>query len=254
MDIDDLRFNLETENLQCTHGDPFPERITKKDVLHGKLFFEYLPKDFQVQWSGYTLPVSLLLEAISRRGRAQASFESFLAVRPAYAFEVWMQQDPERPWWYLPTDEVIRGLYIFDPSGKEITKNLTLEKRDDHVVRISGVAPGFPSAALPLRLVWKRGERIFEFQPRLGSLYKEMVIVPSLGGEWEIFLTFSANSAEQVNDPARFTPPRFTLTLSPNAHPKADFIVCDDEMHSFQKTGFCGIPSSDPDGVIVKYQ
>lgn len=165
-----------------------------------------------------------------------------------------MQQDPERPWWYLPADEVLRGLRIFDSSGKEITKNLTLEKRDDHVVRVSGVAPGFPSTALPLRLVWKRGERIFEFQPRLGNLYKERVIAPPLGGEWKIFLMFSANSAEQVNDPARFTPPRFTLTLPPNAHPKADFIICDNEIHYFQKIGFCGTPSSDPDGVIVKYQ
>lgn len=255
VDIDDLRFNLETKNLQFVSGDPLPERIAKKEVIHGKIFFKYLPSTPECQplWNGYTFLVSGTLRVTSRRGTAEASFDTPYTVHPEYAFEIQIQQDPERPWSYLFADDILRHLQVFDAAGNNITGNLTLEKRDDYVVRIQGVAPGFPSTSLPLRLIWEQDWRIFEFQARLGSP-KTRIVAPLLRGSWDISFAFPGNTIQQVVEPWRFTPPRFTLTLPPNAHPVADFLISEDEMHYFRSVAFDGSASSDPDGVIIKYE
>ncbi|NSW75892.1 MAG: hypothetical protein HPY68_03800 [Candidatus Atribacteria bacterium] len=255
MDIDDLLFNLETTNLQFVSGDPLPERIAEKEVIHGKIFFKYLPSTPECQplWNGYTFSASGTLRVTSRRGTAEASFDASYAVHPEYAFEIQIQRDPERPWSYLFADDILRHLQVFDATGNNITGNLTLEKRDDYVVRIQGVAPGFPSVPLPLHLTWEQGWRVFEFQARLGSP-KERVIAPPLRGSWDISLAFPENTVQQIRESWRFTPPRFTLTLPPNTHPVADFFISEDEIHYFRNVAFDGSASSDPDGVIIKYE
>ncbi|WP_369018232.1 PLAT/LH2 domain-containing protein [Thermatribacter velox] len=254
VDIDDLRFDLETTNLQFSQGDAWPGRIARGEVLHGtfsltRLFYG---EEMQPQWNGYTIPASVTLRVTSRRGQAEALFEAPLPVKPQYAFEVRIQKDPERGWWYLSAEEIQEYLRVFDAAGNDITQSLRFEKTDTYTVRVQGLAPGFPASSLSLHLTWETPQRFFEFQPRLGSA-KERVVAPPLKGSWDIPFTFPQASAAAILRPSTFTPPRFILPLPPNTPPNPDFVLVDDETTHFRVASFDGSPSRDPDGVIVNY-
>lgn len=248
VDLGDLETTLVMQNLQYLRGDAFPKRLGKGETARGKLYFELRPQEaFEPSSGGYTVPASGTIRVHSSRGTTEASFESPLEVRPEYAFEIWIQKDPARPHLYLTAEEIVAHLQVFDAEGNDITLNVTLEKIDNHVVRIGNIAPGFSLRPLRLHLRFRKTWRAFEVEQKPGSPRK-LVLAPDLEGSWDIPLVFPDDAAFP------FRPPRFTLALPPNALPQPDFVIVDDEVTRFRIASFDGSPSRDPDGVIVWYR
>ena len=148
--IDGLRFSLVTENLDL-ESSSFPEDVGPKRSKSVRAVCKLaLPDDLQPVWSGYTIPQSLKLNLDYNGNHLEKEFTNSVEIQPNEGFYVKILD--KNTGFLVPFNELaMEAFEVFDEQGHDITSSLTIT-RAATLLKVKGIAPGFPGKPLKLKV------------------------------------------------------------------------------------------------------